>query len=363
MKNMKKKTAALLIAAALLGSTSAAQAAMQEQPALDAFYELMSETDSAPDAANGSRSSAYDTLEAVMSGTYSQLPEEESELDSFSESLPRLSAITTADIAAYASVRNIEPGAVRHAWYQALANVLSAEMALSREDNEKYQGVAEILSLFIGTSETPAGADTETESQKEEVRRTMTPERSAEIADALQLPEAFVEYVIMSPSIDDDQWEDDEDWRSGTAFESGTEEGFTDITIGMKDSPSDTRIAELQEVLIKLGYLSGKADGVFGGRTQAALLEFQYANAMKANGIYSGSVYRKLSDEDLVARWDYDDEFWDPDDDDRDYDTPDYDTPDDDDRDDADRNYDTPDYNTPDYNTPDYNTPDDDTDD
>jgi len=50
-----------------------------------------------------------------------------------------------------------------------------------------------------------------------------------------------------------------------------------------KDSAGDA-VAQLQEALIELGYMSGKADGTYGEKTVAAVKAFQKANGLTADG-------------------------------------------------------------------------------
>ncbi len=54
-------------------------------------------------------------------------------------------------------------------------------------------------------------------------------------------------------------------------------------------------VTALQEKLIRLGYLSGKADGVFGERTYRALKNFQKANALYADGIAGANTIAALN--------------------------------------------------------------------
>ena len=42
---------------------------------------------------------------------------------------------------------------------------------------------------------------------------------------------------------------------------------------------------ELQKFLNNAGYNSGKVDGVFGAKTKIAVVKFQIANKLKADGI------------------------------------------------------------------------------
>jgi len=51
-----------------------------------------------------------------------------------------------------------------------------------------------------------------------------------------------------------------------------------------------TAVKTLQTNFIKLGYLSGKADGIFGAKTEKALIAFQKACGLKADGILGASA-------------------------------------------------------------------------
>ncbi len=52
-------------------------------------------------------------------------------------------------------------------------------------------------------------------------------------------------------------------------------------------------VRELQQALIDLGYLKGKADGVFGNNTENAVRSFQKANKLSVDGL-AGKTTRKL---------------------------------------------------------------------
>ena len=53
-------------------------------------------------------------------------------------------------------------------------------------------------------------------------------------------------------------------------------------------------VRNLQQALIDLGYLEGTADGTFGDQTEAAVLAFQRANGLKADGLAGTKTCSKL---------------------------------------------------------------------
>ena len=60
--------------------------------------------------------------------------------------------------------------------------------------------------------------------------------------------------------------------------------------------PNDTGtpVKQLQAALIKLGYLQGKADGIFGPGTKAAVVAFQSASNLTADGIAGAKTLAAL---------------------------------------------------------------------
>ncbi len=60
-------------------------------------------------------------------------------------------------------------------------------------------------------------------------------------------------------------------------------------------------VADLQNRLIALGYLSGKADGNFGTKTSLALIAFQKANGLTADGIAGVKTLNKLNSDKVTA--------------------------------------------------------------
>ena len=67
-----------------------------------------------------------------------------------------------------------------------------------------------------------------------------------------------------------------------------------------KGSTGDA-VKELQARLIELGYLTGKADGNFGSKTYAALVAFQQANKLTADGVAGTKTLKKLKSSGAVA--------------------------------------------------------------
>ena len=315
---MKKAVVGLLLMSIWMTSLFGALADQgNSSTALDAFNALAANRQE--EKADSQESFQY--LDRILSGSYVGQAAD----------LKTLSAISTKEIAAYASANGKKVGQVLNAYYKALANALKEQIELNPATEGQYKNIQTILSLFLESPD-DVGANAE----KEAIRSAMSRTYSMQIAEQYQLPVAFVEFIIMNEDWDDDDWKNDDDWQSDVDWDDLIGDAFDDITIGSKDQKGSTRIADLQQMLINLGYLNGKADGIFGSRTQSALIEFQMANGLAATGQYSSSNSSKLQESGVVSRWDYEYDFWDS----RDYDL--YDTP---------NAYDTPDY----YDTPNRN--------
>lgn len=63
------------------------------------------------------------------------------------------------------------------------------------------------------------------------------------------------------------------------------------LSIGMEGND----VYSVQEYLIKLGYLTGVADGVFGAETEDAVILFQQRNGLEDDGVVGSATLRKLS--------------------------------------------------------------------
>ena len=281
--------------------------------ALEAFESLLN----ADEAPLQQDRTADDYLDAIMAGSYDAVPPDALEAQRFAGDLDPLCRITNRDIAAYASFHDLKMAQVRNAYYKALANVLKTEIELFPASEEKYRSAQTILALFIDSDDEPT---------KKAVRAKMTLENSRRLATQYNLPGSFVEFVVMDANWNDTSWENDNDWRVAAGWRSNESAAFDGLVIGSRDAVGSTLIADMQSRLISLGFLKGKAVGVFGPRTQAALMEFQLANGYTADGAYTAEIYDALNDADAVARWDYSKDFWDTD---ELYDTTGEDTPDD----------------------------------
>jgi len=293
---VKQKVSLILVVCLALGV-----AGLAEQSALDAFHSLTATQAPAEPASDAG------LLDRVMAGEF-----DSGDRAALSEQLEALTAIANRDIAAYASAHGLPVARVRDAWYRAMANALAARIALDPASEPQLKNAQQILALFL----TLDGAE-EAQAQRQQIRAEMNADYGRRIAEPYNLPEDFVEFVVMNDHWSDGDWEND-DWRA--ADDGG--DAFADIALGSRDGLGETRIADMQALLIRLGYLKGKADGVFGPRTQAALLEFQLANGLPGTGICNARTLNALQADGAVARWDYGEDFWNSDN----YDTPD--TPD-----------------------------------
>jgi hypothetical protein len=77
----------------------------------------------------------------------------------------------------------------------------------------------------------------------------------------------------------------------GTKLQRGESVGDSDLTV----STDPELIAELQRALAAAGFPPGPADGVFGERTQAAVVAFQQANGLPVDGIVGPETAEALN--------------------------------------------------------------------
>ena len=69
----------------------------------------------------------------------------------------------------------------------------------------------------------------------------------------------------------------------------------------LKAGIANETVRSLQNRLITLGYLSGKADGIFGTKTSLAVINFQKANGLKADGIAGSKTINLLNKPSAVS--------------------------------------------------------------
>ena len=63
---------------------------------------------------------------------------------------------------------------------------------------------------------------------------------------------------------------------------------------GSRDGEGESAVSDLQKRLQALNYLDGKADGIFGGDTQAALEAFQSLNGLPETGVLDAGTQAAL---------------------------------------------------------------------
>lgn len=68
------------------------------------------------------------------------------------------------------------------------------------------------------------------------------------------------------------------------------------ISTYLKKGDKGAEVKTLQRMLISAGYLSGSTDGIFGEKTEAAVLAFQKAMKLKADGLAGAATLKKLEE-------------------------------------------------------------------
>ena len=77
----------------------------------------------------------------------------------------------------------------------------------------------------------------------------------------------------------------------------GSSSGHMEVEMGSRGSD----VSELQQRLYELSYLNIAPDGVFGPMTHSAVIVFQKANGLVADGVAGAATWAKLYSEDVIA--------------------------------------------------------------
>lgn len=77
----------------------------------------------------------------------------------------------------------------------------------------------------------------------------------------------------------------------------GDDESLFDSPRTIRRGDRGAAVEQLQEVLNDLGYTAGAADGIFGGKTEAAVLAFQESNDLEADGLVGRKTKQALEDQ------------------------------------------------------------------
>ena len=121
--------------ALLLALTSVSALASDDGSAYDAFATFV----------NNTASSTY--LNEVMSGAYASAPANTSQAQQMAQKLDQLLSVTTKDISVYVAEHNLSDTEVQDAYYNALSNVLDAELMLNPQNASRYADVKALLAL------------------------------------------------------------------------------------------------------------------------------------------------------------------------------------------------------------------------
>ena len=180
-------------------------------------------------------------LDKVMDGSYQPAPADLAAAQKLAPELPGLSAVTTKDIAVYAVAKQLAPAQVRNAYFRSLANVLKAEIMVNPASEERYKNIQVILSLFLEDESGSIG-----DTSRAAIRETITKDHVRQIAKEYNLPQGFVEFIVMNDNWDDDDWTNDDDWKKDSDLpEWDTDDRYDDSledyvdTDGIDDNSTD----------------------------------------------------------------------------------------------------------------------------
>ena len=117
-------------------------------------------------------------------------------------SLDELTAVTASELMAFANANQLPIDMARFGWYEAIAEALRAQGS-----NDTT------LMLFLSMPETWRDSDANT--QRRTIRRSMTEAEVRRIADENGLPGGFVAWLLLEDEWHEGEWDDVDEWREG----------------------------------------------------------------------------------------------------------------------------------------------------
>lgn len=144
-----------------------------------------------------------DPLTRAMNDEYAALTQAEK-----SAALAELKAVTTDELLAFAAANKLPVSMARWAWYTALADCLTAELALRGSGD-----TAETLALFLQMAQNPR--DKAANEQRRAIRKALTEADVKAYAAETGLPAGFLAWLLLDDEWYEPEWDDGDDWREG----------------------------------------------------------------------------------------------------------------------------------------------------
>ena len=176
-KKLNGKITLILLLAALLALTAAFAALADEEDRLEmkSYWGIVGTDDGS-------------TLARAMNGEAIPLDE--------------LTVVTAAELMAFADANQLPIDMARYGWYQAIVETLRA------------QGSGDAtLELFLSMPETWRDSDANT--QRRTIRRSLTEADVRRIAEENGLPGGFVAWLLLEDEWHEGEWDDVDEWREG----------------------------------------------------------------------------------------------------------------------------------------------------
>ncbi|MBR6667334.1 MAG: hypothetical protein IKL25_03095 [Clostridia bacterium] len=134
-----------------------------------------------------------DPLTRAMNGDYTSV------------TLAELRAVTPEALLAFAAANKLPISMARHAYYQAMADRLAAELPEG--------ATGERLALFLAMRYNDK--DKAANEERRAIRKTLTQEDINGYAEETGLPAGFLAWLLLDDEWHESEWDDGDDWREG----------------------------------------------------------------------------------------------------------------------------------------------------